>query len=252
MSEVAAHPFVYPSAVNVVLRPARPPEFIGHALDFRTHADELLIDEGTICLWRFRAEWKRISRVEGMASLSKAEAARVARFPKSSNSKRFAVERAALREILSGITAQSPANIELIEDGNGRVSIASHDVSLSLAHAGLWIVVGVSRASIGLATASASYRRGALQEDRAEQRLLRARVRHASLVGANAVSPTSTHASVLSDDAHTSYEFDAGRRWHLVDLPMAGANLLSLAAPFPITRVHAYGWTSSSGYALTC
>ncbi|KMZ11175.1 hypothetical protein BHUM_06220 [Candidatus Burkholderia humilis] len=187
-----------------------------------------------------------------MASLSKAEAARVARFPKSSNSKRFAVERVALREILSGITGRTAADIELVEDGNGRVRIASHEVSISLAHAGLWIIVAVSRTSIGLATASASFRRGAHQHDHAEQRTLRARVQHASLVEAHALSPHETHATLLADDAHTSYEFDADRRWHLVDLPMAGANLLSLAAPYPITRVHAYGWTSSSGYMLTC
>ncbi|WP_146150048.1 hypothetical protein [Caballeronia novacaledonica] len=190
-----------------------------------------------------------------MASLSKAEAARVARFPKSPLSKRFAVERASLREILSGLTGRRAAEIELSEDFGGRVQLASRQGqwSIAIAHVALWTVIGVSRSRIGLASVSADYRSGDMQQETDAWRTVRAHVRQSSLRDAGIEADVKDVSGALLDNEDASYRFDApsDHRWHLVDLPMAGSNLLTLTAPYPMEQVHGFGWTSSSGYLLT-
>jgi hypothetical protein len=230
------------------------PRFIGHPMNLHPRSDVLLSSTSTVCLWRLRAEWKRVSRIDGMASLSKIEAARVARFPKSPLSKRFAVERASLREILSGLTGRTAAEIEFDEDADGRVRLARKcgDLSIAIAHVGLWTVIGVSRSRIGLASAAAGYRDRDTHQTTEEMRSARAHVRLLSLVHAGVVSEMGDPPHVLFDDVDAACLFDArsGERWHVLDLPMPGSNLLALSAPHPIEQVHAYGWTSSAGYAL--
>ncbi|HXZ09398.1 MAG TPA: hypothetical protein VEI25_15210, partial [Paraburkholderia sp.] len=52
---------------------------------------------GELLLWRFRSEWRLMSRDAGYAHLSKAELTRVRNYPNPALRKRFAVSRAVLR-----------------------------------------------------------------------------------------------------------------------------------------------------------
>ncbi|WP_250517373.1 hypothetical protein [Caballeronia sp. INDeC2] len=241
------------SAASNVWR-SEAPRFIGHPMDLHPEPDVLLSGSVTVCLWRLRTEWKRISRIEGMASLSTIETARVARFPKSPLSKRFAIERALLRRILSGLTGISAAEIELSEDTDGRVRLAPRhgDLSIAVAHVGLWTIIGVSRSPIGLASAAAAYRGSDMHGATEETPRARAHVRQLSLLHAGISAQIEDPHDVMFDDRHAAYLFDACAegRWHVLDLPMPGSNLLALSAPYPIGRVHAYGWAGSTDYAL--
>ncbi|SAL02014.1 hypothetical protein AWB80_08255 [Caballeronia pedi] len=222
------------------LRRNEAPRFIGHPMNLHPQPDVLLSTSATVCLWRLRTEWKRVSRIDGMASLSKIEAARVARFPKSPLSKRFAIERASLRKILSGLTGISAAEIEFAEYADGRLGLAPQhgDLSIAITHVGLWTVIGVSRSRIGLASAAAAYRGNDIHQTTEEVPMTRAHVRQLSLHHAGITADMEELQNVMFDDGHATYLFDACSegRWHVLDLPMPGSNMLALSAPYPIER----------------
>ena len=64
--------------------------------------------------------------------------------------------RAAMREILADMIGRAPAEVELVEDAQGQLRVANlgerEPIEVAIAYAGIWIVIGVSKSSLGLAT----------------------------------------------------------------------------------------------------
>ncbi|PXW23183.1 4'-phosphopantetheinyl transferase family protein [Paraburkholderia caballeronis] len=219
---------------------------------------------GELMLWRFRSEWQGLSRDDAYARLSKAELMRVRSFPNRALSKRFAIGRAVLRGILSAITGVAPTGIELNDDAHGQPVLAAapgaqaQPVEIAVTYAGVWILVGLSTARVGLAAhLPPVLKREPGPPTRAMASVIRVparapdasvQARHASLV--NAAGPTT-----LDIDVHTlarnepAFVIDVppAERWQLIDLPMPGAIRAAAAVAHPVARVHAFGWLGGGG-----
>lgn len=105
---------------------------------------------------RWRSEWHFLSEDAAYARLSQAELARVKSHPNPALGKRFVVGRAVMREILADLIGCAPREVELVEDTHGQLRVANiggrEPVEIAIAYAGIWIVIGVSRGALGLAT----------------------------------------------------------------------------------------------------
>ncbi|MDR5760649.1 hypothetical protein [Caballeronia sp. LZ035] len=170
-------------------------------------------------------------------------------------SKQFAVGRAALRKILSGIEDSTPWKMIIREDALGSFQIrTARDVMHGrLLNAGVWVIVALSNRPLGLASAIHTARRAVPPlEAQKRQRAARADVRSRTLADTGVRWLADLSEPMLGDDAH-SLRFDTPHdgAWHLVDIPFAGAHLLSAASASPVTQIHAYGWTTSNGRTIT-
>ncbi|MDE1179056.1 hypothetical protein [Paraburkholderia sp.] len=202
-------------------------------------------------LWRFRPEWRAMSREAGYDCLSKAELARIRNTPNPVLGKRFAVGRAVLREILAGIEGCPASDIALSEGVGGRLKLTGDHapLSISIAYAGIWILAGISTRPLGLAASMPGVNPPTVDEiDSIERHVeLRSQVRHASLVDA---AGTPGGLAIVAADSHTLSIDDpivridtphAGH-WQVLDLPMPGAIYAAAAVTYPVRRVTAFGW----------
>ncbi|WP_144151947.1 hypothetical protein [Paraburkholderia sp. BCC1885] len=242
-------------------------EFIPRSLTYRCAGDVAYPQDGELLLWRFRPEWHLVSKDEAYARLSKAELARVKSHPNPALGKRFAVGRAVMREILAEMLGCAPGEVELSEDERGQLRLAQDDarqpVEIAIAYAGIWIVIGVSTTSVGLATrvptlpdnaadghadASNAPRRMRLNGSSVE---MRSRVRHDSLTSGAGRPLLNADACVLQQDS-ASFVIDTvgAMRWHILDLPMPGTICAAAAVAQPLTRVLAFGWAGRDGRAI--
>ena len=241
-------------------------EFVPRNLARPVSADVVQPQSGELLLWRFRPEWQAISRGDGYTRLSNAELARVRNHPNPALGKRFAVSRVVLREILSGITDCPPDDVELADDAQGRPRLLRagqpSPLSIAVAYAGIWILVGVSTSAIGLAThvPTLSDSRGAALSARTRTVAqpttknladVQSRVRHASLVdAAGKVMLDADDQLLCRSDKDFVVDTPEGRHWHILDLPMPGAICAAAALAQPISRIHAFGWIGRDGWLL--
>jgi hypothetical protein len=242
-----------PTFATGTVQKAEVPRFKGLPFDFAPNIEFLLADEKCVCLWRFRPEWSRISRTVGMASLSPTEVARIARLPSAAQRKRLAVERANLRVILSsaGVSRISMLALDKTIDGAYELRSRIGSISISVVHAGLWIVVAMSRSRIGLSSESPICSVSTVPQNRDDERAMRMRTRRASLVKAGANGLPDIGIGELDDDANSFIFYSSARRWQVSDIPLAGSTCLSLATSCPTGTIHAFGWESYASYPIT-
>jgi hypothetical protein len=175
--------------------------------------------------------------------------------------------RAAMREILADMIGRAPAEVELVEDAQGQLRVANlgerEPIEVAIAYAGIWIVIGVSKSSLGLATsvptlpdnAASDHPEGETASFRREKMPrsieTRSEVRQASLTYAMGAQLLNADAHVLQQDAATFFvDTPDARRSQIIDLPMPGIISAAAAVAEPVTRVHAFGWMGRDSRAI--
>ncbi|WP_322029505.1 hypothetical protein [Paraburkholderia sp. J76] len=247
------------------MQPHPIPKFVAHRLNFRPGDERSLVEDNTLFLWRFRPEWSQLSRDSGYATLSRAELARIKNYPNPALGKRYAVARACLREILAGLTGLPASDLPLYEDREGRLRLDPLRSPLSIAtvYAGAWVLVAVARANVGLAISmvtpagsslGSSFNDAAIADAQplaSHTHHTRQHVRRASLADAADKPLFDVTEGLLQDDS-PSVVLDAHKDgvWHLLDLPMPGTMLASVAVACPVAAVHGFGWVSYEASAL--
>lgn len=256
-----------PSGSTQTIRRAAELEFIPQRLAYRLAADVAYPNDGELLLWRCRSEWHFVSKDAAYARLSQAELARVKSHPNPALGKRFVVGRAAMREILGDMIGCAPAEVDLVEDAQGQLRVANvgerEPIEIAIAYAGIWIVIGVSKSPLGLATsvptlpdnAASGHPDGDTASSRRQKMSrsieTRSHVRHASLTYAMGVQLMNADAHVLQQDAATFFvDAPDARRWQIIDLPMPGIISAAAAVAQRVTRVHAFGWMGRDGRAI--
>jgi hypothetical protein len=256
-----------PSGSTQTIRRAAELEFIPQRLAYRLAADVAYPNDGELLLWRCRSEWHFVSKDAAYARLSQAELARVKSHPNPALGKRFVVGRAAMREILGDMIGCAPAEVDLVEDAQGQLRVANvgerEPIEIAIAYAGIWIVIGVSKSPLGLATsvptlpdnAPSGHPDGDTASSRRQKMSrsieTRSHVRHASLTYAMGAQLMNVDAHVLQQDAATFFvDAPDARRWQIIDLPMPGIISAAAAVAQPVTRVHAFGWMGRDGRAI--
>jgi hypothetical protein len=147
------------------------------------------------------------------------------------------------RWIVANLFDCEPHAVDLQDDGNEKLRARHpHDgrgITIDIAYAGIWIVIGIASTTLGLSVAVPSP--GAALDDTRETS--RQRVRYGSLCNALRYAPVDIDLDLLSSDA-ASCAFDLAEhgRWHVLDLPMSGKIRAAVALAQPITQVHAVGW----------
>jgi hypothetical protein len=201
---------------------------------------------GELHLWRFRCEWLPVAVQEGDMWLSKAERERARLHPNPALRKRFVSGRVVTRWIVAHLFDCDPHSVDLQDDGNEKLR-ARHphdgrDIVIDVAYGGIWIVIGVASARLGLSVVVPA---PGTALDHAHQDF-RQRARYDSLCNALRPASVDIDRGLLSGDA-TASAFDlAGHgRWHVLDLPMSGKIRAAVALAHPVTRVHAFGWPKS-------
>lgn len=255
-----------PSTSAQAVHPAAELEFIPRRLAYRQAAGVAYPKDNELLLWRCRSEWHFLSRDAAYARLSQAELARVRSHPNPALGKRFVVGRAAMREILADMVGCVPAQVELVEDARGKLRVANvgerEPIEIAIAYAGIWIVIGVSRSLLGLATSVPTLPDNA-QNDRRDdttsphrKKVSRSietlsQVRHASLTAGMGAPLLNVDPRMLRQDVATFFvDAPDTRRWQILDLPMPGIISAAAAVAQPLTRVLAFGWAGRDGRTI--
>jgi hypothetical protein len=242
-------------------------EFTQHRFGYPEASRRETLRPDELLLWRFRAEWKDLSRDAGYACMSKAELARVRTHPNRALGKRFAVGRAMLRKILSSVTGIAPAALDIADDLLGQprlvnLSATEAPVTIALVNAGVWILLGVARAPFGLDSTVVPQIRsrrvgagGRVSASRHEQQrvleLARAQVRQTCIDQAAARPVIESGLEQLRDRVPACPTSPAAHgAWQTVDLPMPDAICAGAAFPPRIAHVHAFGWVSRDGRVI--
>jgi len=265
--EETGRPTRSPSSAQTI-RPAAELRFIPCRLAYRQAAGVAYPNDGELLLWRCRSEWHFLSKDAAYARLSQAELARVKSHPNPALGKRFVVGRAAMREILGDMMGCAPGEVELVEDAHGQLRVANvgsrEPVEIAVAYAGIWIVIGVSRSALGLATSVPTLPDNAASGHPEDMRLsssngkkagrsieTRIQVRHASLAAAMGTPLSSADTHALQQNAATFFvDAPDARRWQIIDLPMPGIITAAAAVAQPVTRIQAFGWMGRDGRAI--
>ncbi|MFL9897089.1 hypothetical protein PQR75_23900 [Paraburkholderia fungorum] len=219
------------------------PQFVSHSLTRHVPRSIAVPRAGELHLWRFRCEWLPVAVQEGDTWLSKAERERARLHPNSALRKRFISARVVTRWIVANLFDCDPRAVDLQDDGNEKLRARHpHDgrgITIDIAYGGIWIVVGVASATLGLSVVAPSP--GAALDDTPQES--RRRARYGSLCNALRYAPADIDLCLLSSDA-TASAFDLAEhgQWHVLDLPMSGKIRAAVALAQPVTHVHAFGW----------
>lgn len=232
-SDRAAHAIVSAAA----------PEFVTHPLTRHYPRTVAVPRAGELHLWRFRCEWLPVPVQEGDSWLSKTERERARLHPNAALRKRFISARVVVRWIVANLFDCAPRAVDLQDDGNEKLRARHpHDgrgITIDIAYGGIWIVIGIASATLGLGVAVPS---PGTSPDEAPDGARR-RARHSSLCNALRYAPVDIDLNLLLNDA-ALYAFDLAEhgRWHVLDLPMAGKIRATVALAQPVTQVQAFGW----------
>jgi len=234
---------VQPARTAHAIVSATVPQFVSHPLTRHYPHSVAAPRAGELHLWRFRCEWLPVPVQEGETWLSKGERERARLHPNAALRKRFISARVVTRWIVANLFDCEPHAVDLQDDGNEKLRARHpHDgrgISIDIAYAGIWIVIGIASTTLGLSVAVPSP--GAALDDTRETS--RQRVRYGSLCNALRYAPVGIDLDLLSSDA-ASCAFDLAEhgRWHVLDLPMSGKIRAAVALAQPVTQVHAVGW----------
>lgn len=222
---------------------AAAPQFVSYPLTRHYPHSVAAPRAGELHLWRFRCEWLPVPVQEGETWISKGERERARLHPNSALRKRFISARVVTRWIVANLFDCEPHEVDLQDDGNEKLRARHpHDgrgITIDIAYAGIWIVIGIASTTLGLSVVVPSP--GAALDE--AQEASRERARYGSLCNALRYAPVDIDLDLLSSDA-TSCAFDLAEHghWHVLDLPMSGKIRAAVAIAQPVTHVHAVGW----------
>lgn len=222
---------------------AAAPQFVSRPLTRHYPRSVAVPRAGELHLWRFRCEWLPVPVQEGDVWLSKGERERARLHPNSALRKRFVSARVVTRWLVANLFDCEPRAVDLQDDGNEKLRARHpHDgrsITIDIAYAGIWIVIGIASATLGLSVVVPSP--GAALDETPEDS--RQRARYGSLCNALRYAPVDVDLDLLSSDG-VAYAFDLAEhgRWHVLDLPMSGKIRAAVALAQPVTQVHAFGW----------
>ncbi|SAK57895.1 hypothetical protein AWB75_02280 [Caballeronia catudaia] len=182
---------------------------------------------GEVCLWLVPTEFRFASASNIGNWLSPAERRRAKLHPNSALGRRFSVARATLRLVLSHMLGCAPQDVNMNDEPDERIvvthSSGERTVHVDVAYSGVWIVIAVASARIGLGltveTTGAS--------DAAARKAMWDEAAH--------IGRTRGERADARDDAP---EPD----WHGLTLPMPGGFCGVLVMDAPVARVQAFGW----------
>ena len=229
------------------------PAFSSHSLTRHYPRGVASPRAGELHLWRFRCEWLPVPVQEGETWLSKTERERARLHPNAALRKRFISARVVVRWIVANLFDCEPRDVELHDDGNEKLRTRHPRdeggvVVIDIAYGGIWIVVGMASATLGLSIVVPAP--GAAPDETPEG--ARKRARYGSLCNALRYAPTDIDMDLLmSETASYAFDFAEHGRWHLLDLPMAGKIRAAVALAQPVTQVRAFGWPKTLAFGQT-
>lgn len=238
---------VQPVRTAHVIVSAAPPQFALHPLTRHHPRDVAAPRAGELHLWRFRCEWLPVPVQEGDTWLSKGERERARLHPNSALRKRFISARVVTRWIVANLFGCEPHVVDLQDDGSEKLRARHpHDgrgITIDIAYAGIWIVIGIASTTLGLNVVVPSP--GAALDDTPGNS--RQRARYGSLCNALRYAPVDIDLDLFSSDAATcAFDLAEHGHWHVLDLPMSGKIRAAVALAQPVTHVHAFGWPKTS------
>jgi len=198
---------------------------------------------GELHLWRFRCEWLPVPVQEGDTWLSKAERERARLHPNAALRKRFISARVVVRWIVGNLFECEPQHVELQDDGNEKLRARHpHDgrgITIDIVYGGIWIVIGMASATLGLSVVTPSP--GSAPDESSDA--ARRRARYSSLCNALRYAPVDIDgALLLSDRSSCALELGEHGYWYVLDLPMGGKIRAAVAIAQQVTMVHTFGW----------
>lgn len=223
---------------------------------------------GELHLWRFRTGWLPVPIHEGDRWLSENERERARLNPNSALRKRFLAARVMLRWIVANLFDSAPQDMRFIEGHAEQPSLQlateGCPLVIDIAYGGIWIVIGVSSATLGLGvTMPKPGVETALLErapasiwptgapDRLRQPFHHADeslqfARYKSLSSALKQPDLKVAPQTLRDNAVATFvDLEAAGRWHVVDVPMPGKIRAAVSVAQTLNTIQAFGWHKS-------
>lgn len=179
---------------------------------------------GEVCLWLVPTEFRFASASNIGNWLNAAERRRARLHPNSALGRRFSVSRATLRLVLSHMLNCEPQDVGVEDEPDDRI-VVTHPlvegaIHVDVAYSGIWIVIAVSSARIGLGLTAGAHDEDARQAVRDEAvQIARARAERGAAI-------------------ESAEQAD----WHGLTLPMPGGICGVLVVDKPVARVQAFGW----------
>jgi hypothetical protein len=245
-----------PTLAERIVRPTlvatATPEFVQHPLMRHFPRHVAPPRAGDLHLWRFRCEWLPVPVQEGEAWLSKSERERARLHPNSALRKRFISARVVVRWIVAHLFGCEPRSVDLQDEGNEKIHARHpHDgrgITIDIAHGGIWIVIGIASAALGLGVVVPSP--GALPDIGETPGRARRQARYSSLCHALRYVPVDIDEDLLSS-AEPLCAFNLAEQgcWHVLDLPMGGKIRAAVTLAAPLRLVHTFGWPKGSVFA---
>jgi hypothetical protein len=182
---------------------------------------------GEVYIWIVPTEFRFASASNIGSWLNVAERRRARLHPNSALGRRFGVARATLRLVLSHMFGCAPGEVEIDDKPDERVTVrdprSGVEVGADVAYSGIWIVVAVASAKIGL---------GMTVEAAGEDESARCDICRQA-------------ADICLDRASRDSGKDTGADtdgWHGLMLPMPGEICGVAALDPPVDSVLAFGW----------
>lgn len=239
---------------GITFTPRRIDDVLGRS-DPLPASDELM-------LWRFRAEWEQPSHRRSPQELPSKESQRLTHSPSAALRKRHLVSQVFLRTTLSRIFDCPTAEIELRDHPEKGPQLRRPRVdpplTIQIAYAGIWVLLGISRAPLGISTLLPHAHAGRAADSSssgdsipwAETRLIddigeaRDQARRESALRLLNLDPVvDALPKLISHHGATSIAETAdGQYIHTVDIPMLGKINAAVATHEPLSTIHAFGW----------
>jgi len=211
-------------------------------------------EPGELHLWRFRPQWNATAQQALPRIVSDSEQRRARRGCSRALSKRYLTGRALLRSVLSGMLDCAPGHLLLRDSADGQPEllhpVPSRTLTLQVAYAGVWILVGIAATEFGLRAAARPA--GDRPRDRASSIPPGAADTTAIATEAAAIElhdrARRTTAAALSGSPSAAplsglIDEESGGGWrHVIDLPMPGRLGAAVATNEPVSSILAYGW----------
>ncbi|SAK43622.1 hypothetical protein [Caballeronia ptereochthonis] len=182
---------------------------------------------GELCLWLVPTEFRFASASNIGSWLSVAERRRARFHPNSALSRRFSVARATLRLVLSHMFDCAPHEVNLNDEPDDRIVVTNPlgegPLNVDVAYSGIWIVIAVASARIGL---------GLTVEPAGA---------HEAAAG-NALWAEAARIGRSRAERAQAREGDGPPDWQGLTLPMPGGICGVVAVDRPVARVQAFGW----------
>ncbi|MGV7240863.1 hypothetical protein [Caballeronia sp. M23-90] len=220
-----------------------PPQFMPLRMNETLSMEPRVPQKGEVFVFRFRSQWQRISAHDAATWLTQDETRRAALLPSPALRYRYISSRAVLRLAVARLSGCEPSAIDLRDDAKGRLLAQATGTNTVLCadigYAGVWIMLAISAAQVGLGTSLPSFGSGSdapLSDTASPLPSGRQRARDNSLLSA------AGHRSA-TDSPDSADDLAANGAWYVFDLPMPGQLCASICSLTPINTIHAFGWS---------